>query len=587
MTGPVTLYHDMTSGDPGRIATVRDDTSAEMRRIFDAAESVRYAKGLPDWQSPEGRTAFNARAWATEAAAQNGYHRLNRVEIVVRAARAGYTAMVADATPIINRWHREKDLPRNQNLLGFLALYLGVMNDLLSVRSTYETVLSNQQAWLDTAGMWSSEDPDAEATQWLLNGLKKSLVWDLNDPSTMGPIIPNIYATGAGTDNGEGATPQGLGYDPRTGYLLQTSYEKDGDGHDVGAQLNIIDPDTGELINTVNLTGGDGTIPSHLGAVSVTPDGKIVISSSGTPGEVIEYDRSKVFGQPVGTDVAPSHRQDVQGGAFSTIGDDGHLYTGTYYDGGKGPGALTEYKREGGRWVQVGHPHPIPDRVQGIAVHDGKIVFSRSGVSLDNSAGKHAGSTLETYDLRHITSNRYVYDTIPGRQVDPAEQKVAMPNMAEGTVYDPRNGSFYTVLESGSHPYMVKGDEATWASQRMIRTPGSELGFQGSGTLDVDPVSLHRAKDELHAVEQAMDRCSGRVKAIHLDAADLGKVNGASSFAGSVNSYLTTTGEWIDECRISAGIGRQGLVDAALTYARSDEGTAMTMKQDEYRNDDH
>ena len=51
----------------------------------------------------------------------------------------------------------------------------------------------------------------------------KSMLRDLEHGTMPGHVIPDTFATG---QDDRAWTPQGLGYDPETGNLLQTGYEE-------------------------------------------------------------------------------------------------------------------------------------------------------------------------------------------------------------------------------------------------------------------------------------------------------------------------------------------------------------------------
>lgn len=111
-------------------------------------------------------------------------------------------------------------------------------------------------------------------------GLLKLMAFDLDNPTNLGPPIPDSLLGG---DDDRGLKPQGLGVDPATGNLLQTSYNDDGD-----AVLSVIDPDTGEVLHTVDLGPGDvldkldtvNQAPDHAGGVMVRGDTVYVMSST-------------------------------------------------------------------------------------------------------------------------------------------------------------------------------------------------------------------------------------------------------------------------------------------------------------------
>ena len=119
----------------------------------------------------------------------------------------------------------------------------------------------------------------SDESDWAELGLVKSMLRDLEHGTMPGPVIPETFASG---QDDRAWTPQGLGLTP-DGNLVQTGYEEVTDP-ETGrttyvANLTIVDPDTGRVINTVELGGGDGAPPNHAGGV-VVHDGTVWVASS-------------------------------------------------------------------------------------------------------------------------------------------------------------------------------------------------------------------------------------------------------------------------------------------------------------------
>ena len=202
---------------------------------------------------------------------------------------------------------------------------------------------------------------------------------DLEHPGDAGPIIPGTLATG---DDDHGWTPQGLGYDPETGYLIQTSYN-----HDGAAQLSLVDPDTGELVRTVDLSAYEDPEthetmppPDHAGGVAVH-DGSVWITSSGADPTVYQYSMSDITSSVAGRPRPGPGRTAGRPPAAPTprsVGDT--MYVGTFEQDapGKplhlhvGPAQSGVVELRGGSCSRH-----LP-QTQGIAVRGGEVVFSTS-----------------------------------------------------------------------------------------------------------------------------------------------------------------------------------------------------------------
>ncbi|RYJ00589.1 MAG: hypothetical protein EON52_23315, partial [Actinomycetales bacterium] len=368
------------------------------------------------------------------------------------------------ASTVIEHWRQEKG--KVDDPISLLLLRAAVLLELAQVRADYTGLLAGARDFIEA-------DPlTDEQRAWLENGMARSMRRDLETGADPGPIIPGTLATG---DDDGGWTPQGLGYDPATGYLLQTSYHGD------QAQLSLVDPDTGALVQTVQLQPyDDGQVtmppPDHAGGVAVH-DGIVWVTSSGDPGHVYPYAMSDITaaspGGPVPVAQAP---QQVSGAAYSTIVGN-TMYAGTFND--SGPGELFTYTwdPQSQTWGDEQGPFPTPEETQGVAVRGNEIVFSTSW-------GRDNGGTLQSYNLGDVTGGGDLGDPL---------QTVQLPNMAEGVAMLPQG--VLTTYESGAAGYVdPKGNplEELWASMNMTVTPYGDLGLAGLG-IDVEPATLHQA----------------------------------------------------------------------------------------------
>lgn len=560
MTGPEAMHRDLTSGDPAAVAAVRSATRTRMTDVHEAMELIRFAADTPDWDSPSGRTRFNMSAWATRASAQVGFVRLNRAALALRYVHTGQITMRRDADEVIGRWRRDKEL--YADTLQFVIFRMLVMNALAGIRTTYEGVLTEAETFL------IADELSAEQQEWYERGLARTLRWDLENPSGVGPQIPDALTTG---DDG-GFTTQGLGYDPESGYLLQVSYQGE------QARLSVIDPDTGEHVGFVELAGytdEDGTTyppPDHGGGVSVH-DGRVYVSSSanddrGLPTRIYDYPLSEILRGAPGASIDPGQPQDVDAAAYSTIVD-GTLYVGTFAE--DGPGRLYTYTQGGdGEWTDRQGPFTTPAQTQGIAVRGNEVVFS-------TSYGRGNPGHLESYDLPTVLG------ATDGADLPDPIRSVALPTMAEGVVALP-DGGVLTTYESGAEAYSgPKGDadlEDLWAAMNMTITPYSALGLAdggGSGQIDVVTDTLRQARASFVDAEAELDAIERGVRGIDLAASALGGVDGAAGFAAAVNDHLSTTATWLAESRLSAELNASGLVAAAEDYDDTDGGVGSLL----------
>lgn len=550
-SGPEAVHAELTSGHVGTIRGLGTDTGDAMTKVRDSIELIRYAQDRPEWDSDLARRSYNMRAWATRASAEVCFNRLNRTKLALEMAADGYVHMEDQADQQINWYRQEK--PKVIDALGMFLLMFSATSNLLVVRDYYTETLAEARDFLDADPFTTKEN------DWLELGLVKSMLRDL-DPGTMpGPLIPETLATG---QDDRPWTPQGLGYDPDTGNLVQTSYEEAVDpktGETVFlARLSVIDPDTGEVLNTVELGALDGdTPPNHAGGV-VVHDGTVWVSSSDSPPRLVPYSMAQLNLTSPNATVTPSgHPQTVKAGASSTISGN-TMYVGSFTEKGEGPGSMHTYTWDPGTksWGNEQGPFQIPEETQGIAVRGNEIVFS-------TSFGRDNGSQLSSYNLGDVTSGGGLGDPL---------RTVALPNMSEGLVMLP--DGIVSTHESGATPYATPGSkddpEDMWAGMSMTVTPYGDLGL--AGQVAVVPATLQAASSWFFDAESGLDRVESRVSRLNLPPNSLGEVPGAGAFVSTVDTHLDTTATWIGESRISSGTTAEGLVAAANDYEETDAG---------------
>lgn len=292
--------------------------------------------------------------------------------------------MESRAGTVIADW-RNRPSGMNPVMEDFLAVI--VHSRLTAVGTHYNARLARVASFADGEKI-DEDDLDSETKKWLQDGMDKTAEWLKEHGGSLGPMIPNLGVSG----DGRGLIPQGLGLDPDTGFIIQTSYRQDG-GNSV---LSMIDPKTGKEVTDVELGGwGDISTPDHAGGVA--SDGKYTyVTSSGNPSHVFTYRTTDLRNggtspvQPIG----PPVQLPDGAGAHATM-HNGQLYVGTHqkdigsggnqYDGGDDDGKLYRYTSDGnGGWVKdtdfgggTGYVH-TPPQVQGVVVRDGEYVFSAS-----------------------------------------------------------------------------------------------------------------------------------------------------------------------------------------------------------------
>lgn len=542
MTGPETMHRALTSGNPQTIQTLVADVDSAMTHVRGAIDDIVLAEDQPNWASPSARTQFNMNAWATRATAEMSYVRLNRTHLSLQMVAGAQTWAVTEADRQITSWRTAKA----QLTSGFLLmLWRGVvMGHLEEVRTSLGISLDEARDFFQTDGL--SDDERA----WLENGLARSLRDDLEDPTRpIGPIIPNTFATG---NDDDGWTPQGLAYDPVTGMLVQTSYNEDGE-----AELSVIDPETGRLVQTVQLGPYDGAAPDHAGGVNIH-DGLVYVTSADTPPRLFTYDLADVQNATPGETVpVQGTPQTIDAGSYSTI-HGGVMYAGTFTKDPGTPGELFTYELDpdSGRWERTGGPFETPGEAQGVAIHDGHIVFS-------TSEGRQNPSNLQVYDLAHLTSTG---------QLGTQQGYESLPNMSEGVVALPHG--LLTTHESGSSSYVDPNGNpvsSLWAGTHLSFTPYADVGIDGE--TDVEPLTLRQASRSFRHAESALNRCETEIDRLTLPASSIADVPAAATYATALVSHFDTTADWLDEGRITADVTAAGLVQTAEDYEDTDQAS--------------
>lgn len=565
MAVPAQLHRQLTSGNLTTIRTRETDADTAMDDVRAAIDMVHLAKDTPNWESLNARAMFNISAWATCAVGEVSHMRLNRAKLSLGMAGDGYSWASGEAERIYGEWTKWQKTAVKGSFAWFVTL-VNTVDALETVKRRYGRRLRQARDYFEFE---LTKDQQA----WFENGLARTLVDDLERGTLPGPVIPDTLAAG---DDDHGWTPQGLGYDPDSGYLLQTSYNSKGE-----AVLSVIDPDTGEVVNTVNLGAAGGMAPDHVGGVSVDPEtGTVYVNSSTGGGEngdepmVYEYDRDDIIGEhaqgPGSTVGVSAQPLDIPNGAYSTF-HDGKMYVGTFEK--EGNGTLSVYEKQfspgSGKvsWVRVEGPYDTPPKTQGVAIRDGKIYFSTSYKRHNDTTGVSDDEYNPGKVIAHDLS-----DTDNWADEGSGEVTI-MPNMIEGIAAVPGDGIWGT-YESGSLSYSddkdadgkdTGDDETLWPSVFFSRTPyaGSELHSEYE--------SMNKAGQHLKDAQAAFDACETEIHALGLPATSLGDVPQAAPYASGLVKFFDQTARWLDKGKFASGVTARGVIESAIEYETTDQ----------------
>ncbi len=195
-----------------------------------------------------------------------------------------------------------------------------------------------------------------------------------------------------------GYVPQGLHYDQENGLFIMSGYIKDGSA----SPIYVVDGD-GEMITKVTLKNPDGTVYcGHGGGVAVGE--QFMYVTGGEKGSINVYDYDAVLNAERGAIIdclgefsLNKGDEDYVGTSFVTVVGD-RLITGEFYRDESYPTAenhkfttlagdynqalAIEFSLDGSSEFGI-NPKPVkaysmPDQVQGLTIHDGKIYLSTS-----------------------------------------------------------------------------------------------------------------------------------------------------------------------------------------------------------------
>ena len=370
MTDPEIVYGRLVSGDAGAVRDHAETLRSVRRDVDRAGDDIYQATGVPVWTG-QGATAFQGRAAGLLQGVRVNHAVVARAQGALETAATAYDTATGQADHFISFW---RNRPAGLGPVIEELLAITVNARLVEVGRSYGAQLVAITAVLDGDADVDLDELDAETRKWVEQGLDKNEDWLTGSGSGLGPLIPNTQATG----DDRGWIPQGLAYDPATGLLIQSYYNKDGDP----ATISLIDETSGTEVTNVGLGGypsghptGPSVAPGHAGGVAVDGD-EVVVTSEG---KVYTYSLDDMQNASPGDQVRQTRPpQDVAASSYSTI-KDGRLYVGdfdsnTMYVYDKGPEGWTPVTGSDGAPLTI----PTPDKVQGVVVRDGEFVFSSS-----------------------------------------------------------------------------------------------------------------------------------------------------------------------------------------------------------------
>lgn len=530
MTDPEIEHQRLTSGNAAAITSATEQLHDALLDVDRAQEDLAGCT-VRDWVGL-GADAYAARLQSLRTGVARTHVALGITHSAVATASDAYAWCEETSDYFIRHWRqRPGGMPPVVE-----ELFARVVNGLLlRTGTTYNARLAGVTAVL-TGDDEDLDELSDEAREWVEEGLARNQEWLDDYGSSLGPRIPSIGAWG----DGRGLIPQGLGYDPATGLLLQGYYD-----HDEGdpSVMALIDEVTGEKVGEVELggvtpgapgqEGVDHGTPGHAGGVTVDGDNVYVTDK----GKVYTYSLSDMRDSGPGATVQPQSVQTVaNGGSYSAM-KDGLLYLGTFTKSNEG--TLHVYQPDGkGGWVEMPEREvTTPPRCQGVVVRDGEYVFA-------TSYGRDNESEL----------------VVQGQ--DGSRESFTFPNMAEGVVEV--DGNVLVTYESGATKYAGDEDDL-WANPSMTSTPLAGLGL--TGELMIGPETLGLVASELDVPARLLTRTSQDIAGVRLSAGDLGRVPQAPGFAGAVRRTVASIGD---------GLRASGkAVDHAADSLRASERDAM------------
>lgn len=533
MTNPEIEYRRLASCDVAAITRAAEDLHEAVFEV-DRAQADLAGCVVGDW-SGWASEAYAARLGSLRASVAQTHVALIRTQNALATAGQACSTCEETATYFIGFWRsRPAGLPAVVE-----ELYARLINGLLlATGTTYNDRLAGVSAML-TGGEEDLAELSDEAREWVEEGLSKNDEWLDDYGSTLGPRIPSIGAWG----DGRGLIPQGLGYDPASGLLLQGYYDFDAGESSVMA---LIDEVTGREVGEVKLGGMPSArdeesvlteSPGHSGGVTVEGDHVYVTDK----GRVYTYSLADMRAAGRGATVQPKTAQIVRaGGAYSAMRD-GLLYLGRFTEDGDGSLHVYEPDVDGGWDERPDLMVVTPPRCQGVILREDGYVFSTS--------------------FKRGNESSLVVQGLDG-----SRESFVFPNMAEGLVEV--NGNVLVTYESGATEYST-GSDALWANPTMTSTPLAGLGLSSEMVVGFDSLKLVAA--ELEAPSRQLSRAGHDTARIHVSASDFGRVPQAPCFARTVRQLITGIADGLRANGRAAGHAADSLRATQRDAIRTDD----------------
>lgn len=238
---------------------------------------------------------------------------------------------------------------------------------------------------------------------------------------------------------------QGICAVEEEGLLLVSGYMKGSEP----SRIYITDTENNARFVTLSFEGKP--FDGHLGGISRYGD-RLYLADGAA---VYLLSLEKLLAAEAGASLSPEERIEVNNRASFCFADETYLYVGEFHDGGKYVTDHPHVAPEGKNHAIVSlykhedltapvRIYSIRDRVQGLAVKDGKMLLSTSyGIT---------SSMYYLYDLASATDSGETLDGAPLYHFASCERSLKGPAMAEGiTLWD---GKFATLTESASDKYI-------------------------------------------------------------------------------------------------------------------------------------
>lgn len=284
-------------------------------------------------------------------------------------------------------------------------------------------------------------------------------------------------------DCNAGFVAQGISYDTDTSSFFVTGYMNDGSA----SPIYVVNAANGNARRVRMLTEDGEPFACHAGGLSVTD--QYVYIAGGSDGCVYVYDRGEILSAPDddGVTCLGAFRTKLGDGtdidvAFTTIHDN-RLYVGEFYRDPNYPTAkshkITTRAGDYNQALAVAYAfsddesavfglseepvvaYSLPDLVQGMCFHNGKIFLSSSYAV--------AFSTLSVYEEKSLESHGEIA-SIPLYELDSStlSKSFQLPPMSEEIEFIPGDNRLYVMCESASDKYIfgkLTGGEWCYATE--------------------------------------------------------------------------------------------------------------------------